>query len=254
VTASADTDQYAPQEIRKYEAIYGRHFVSPGGEACARECVARLALARGDTVLDVGSGLGGSAFLMAREYGARVHGIDLSADMVALASARCREEMLDESVSFTRGDCLELTASQEYQAIYSRDVILHIEDKLRLFEILREALVPGGRLLFTDYCRAEGRPSDEFAAYVAERGYCLYSLAGYHEGLRKAGFVDVVSEDWTPRFIDIHRQELDRLPAAGLPADDEADMRHGWLKKIARAERGEQRWGMFTATRGRHTG
>jgi phosphoethanolamine N-methyltransferase len=250
VTPSADTDQYAAQETRKYEAIYGRHFVSPGGEACARECVARLALASGDTVLDVGSGLGGSAFLMAREYGARVHGIDLSAHMVALASARCREEKLDGLVSFSHGDCLELTASREYQAIYSRDVILHIEDKLRLFEILREALVPGGRLLFTDYCRAEGEPSDEFASYVAERGYCLYSRGGYDACLRKAGFADVVSEDWTARFIDIHRRELDRLPAARLPADDEADLRRGWLKKIARAERGEQRWAIFSAARG----
>jgi phosphoethanolamine N-methyltransferase len=249
VTAPPHTDQYAPQEIRKYEAIYGRHFVSPGGEACARECVARLALAPGDRVLDVGSGLGGSAFLMAREYGARVHGIDLSTDMVAWASAKCREEKLDRLVNFSRGDCLELAASQEYQAIYSRDVILHIEDKLRLFEILLEALVPGGRLLFTDYCRAEGKASDEFASYVAERGYCLYSLAGYVECLRKAGFADVVGEDWTARFIDIHRQELDRLSAAGLCADDEADMREGWLKKIARAQRGEQRWAIFSATR-----
>ena len=84
---------------------------------------------------------------------------------------------------------------------------------------------------------------------MVERGYCLYSLAGYDECLRKAGFIDVVSEDWTERFIDIHRQELGRLPSAGLPAADEGDMRQGWLKKIARAERGEQRWGMFTATR-----
>jgi len=251
VTTAPDTNQYAPREIRKYEAVYGRHFVSPGGEACARECVARLGLTPGDTVLDVGSGLGGSAFLMAREYGARVHGIDLSADMVKLARAKCREERLDELVSFTAGDCLELTDSQAYQAIYSRDVILHIEDKLGLFEILHEALMPGGRLLFTDYCRAEGKSSDEFAAYVVERGYCLYTLAGYHECLRQAGFVDVVSEDWTERFIDIHRQELSRLAAAGLDDEDEAEMRQGWLKKIARAQRGEQRWGFFTARRDR---
>jgi len=82
---------------------------------------------------------------------------------------------------------------------------------------------------------------------VVVRGYCLYTLAGYGECLVKAGFVDVVSEDWTARFIDIHRHELDRLPAAELSVEDEADVRQGWLKKIARAERGEQCWGMFTA-------
>jgi phosphoethanolamine N-methyltransferase len=249
VTGSLDTTQYALENIRNYEAIYGRHFVSPGGEACARECVARLGLAPGDAVLDVGSGLGGSAFLMAREYGARVHGIDVSANMIALARNKCRAEQLESLVSFTQGDCLDLNASQAYQAVYSRDVILHIAEKLRLFETLREALVPGGRLLFTDYCCGEGTPSDAFESYVAERGYHLYSLAGYDEVLRTAGFVAVQSEDWTTRFIDIHRAELDRLPAAGLPADDEAELRRGWQEKIARAERGEQCWGFFTARR-----
>lgn len=249
MTDSPDDNQYALAKILRYEAIYGRDFVSPGGEVCARECIDRLALSAGDAVLDVGSGLGGSAFLMAREYGARVHGIDLSENMVALARQRCRERRLEQLVRFSHGDCLELRASRDYQAVYSRDVILHIEDKPGLFETLREALVPGGRLLFTDYCRADGASSDEFEGYVAERGYHLYSVAGYDAALREAGFVAVESEDWTARFIEIHRLELDRLAAAGLAADDEAEMRKGWQQKIARAERGEQRWGYFTARR-----
>ncbi len=249
MTRSQDSDQYAPAEIRKYEAIYGRHFVSPGGEACARDCVTRLHLASGDRVLDVGSGLGGSAFLMATEHGAHVHGIDLSADMVALANQKCREQGLQDLVHFEQADCLDMTVSQAYEAVYSRDVILHIENKARLFQILRTALVPGGRLLFTDYCKGEGESSAEFDAYVAERGYYLYTLAEYTECLRRAGLEAVLGEDWTARFIDIHRRELQRLPSAGLAPDEESTMRQGWQEKIARAERGEQRWGLFTARR-----
>lgn len=242
-----ESQQYAPDEIRKYEAIYGRHFVSPGGEACARECIEGLDLRSGDRVLDVGSGLGGSAFLMAREHGALVDGIDLSPEMVEQARAKCRDEGLAEAVRFTRGDCLELTDSGVYQAIYSRDVILHIEDKARLFAVLHEALAPGGRLLFTDYCRGEGAASQEFEAYVAERGYHLLTVAGYDALLRGAGFVEVESADWTARFIEIHRRELEALPAAGLPEKEEAALIRGWQAKIARAERGEQCWGFFTA-------
>ena len=249
MSSSLDSHQYAAEEIRKYEAIYGRHFVSPGGEACARECVARLGLVPGDRVLDVGSGLGGSAFLMAREYGARVHGIDLSANMVALATDKCRREQLEQRVRFSRGDCLKLTDANVYQAVYSRDVILHIEDKLRLFEILHQILVPGGRLLFTDYCRDDSGSSAEFDAYVAERGYFLYTVAAYEECLREAGFVDVEAEDWTARFIEFQNQELRRLPASGLAADEQIELRRRWKEKNARAERGEQRWGIFTARR-----
>lgn len=249
MTTSLDTNQYAPKEIHKYECIYGRHFVSPGGEACARDCIARLELAPGDRVLDVGSGLGGSAFLMAKEYGALVDGIDVSANMVALATEKCREERLEDRVSFSCGDCLDLTASRTYRAVYSRDVFLHIDNKRRLLGVLRDALVTGGRLLFTDYCRSEGPSSDEFTCYVDERGYHLLTVAGYVKCLQEVGLVDVEAEDWTARFVEIHRRELHRLPGAGLAADDEADLRRGWQRKIARAERGEQRWGLFTARR-----
>ena len=247
MSSTLDSTQYTPREIRKYEAIYGRYFVSPGGEACARECIARLGLERGDAVLDVGCGLGGAAFLMASEHGARVHGIDVSANMIALATANLRAEGLAERVTFTRGDCLDLADSRAYRAVYSRDVFLHIEDKPRLFAKLLAVLEPAGRLLFTDYCRGEGASSDEFETYVAARGYHLCTLAGYAAALREAGFDRVESEDWTGRFVDIHRRELERLPTAGLEPEEEAELRDGWQRKIARAERGEQRWGLFTA-------
>ncbi len=41
-----DATQYEQREIRKYEAIYGRNFVSPGGRATAMECIAMMRLMR----------------------------------------------------------------------------------------------------------------------------------------------------------------------------------------------------------------
>lgn len=242
-----DTHQYASEEIRKYEAIYGRHFVSPGGEATARECVAMLELKAGDRVLDIGCGLGGSAFLMAREQGVRVHGLDLSRNMIASAEERCAREGLRDRVSFEHGDCLELERPSSVEAVYSRDVFLHVQDKSRLFGVIHDTLVPGGRLLFTDYCRGEGETSTEFEEYVAQRGYALLTLAEYVAHLERAGFTKVRGMDWTERFIDIHLRELERLPRAGLPEKDAAELEQGWRDKIARARKGEQRWGCFSA-------
>ena len=244
-----DTHQYARAEIHKYEAIYGKHFVSPGGEETARLCIGKLAPQDGDRGLDVGCGLGGAAFLMAKEWGARVHGLDLSSNMIASARERCREEGLEDRVTFELGDCLGLAGSGDYQVVYSRDVFLHVHDKERLFTVLHDMLVPGGRLLFTDYCRGEDESSREFEEYVAQRDYCLLAVAEYREHLRRAGFVDLRAEDWTHRFIEIHRRELARLPEAGLPAQDAAEMVEGWQQKIGRAQRGEQRWGFFMARR-----
>ena len=48
-------------------------------------------------MLDVGCGIGGSAFYMAEKYGAEVRGVDLSSNMITLAienQARCEPEVI----------------------------------------------------------------------------------------------------------------------------------------------------------------
>jgi phosphoethanolamine N-methyltransferase len=61
-----DQNQYSRKGILRYEAIFGRTYVSEGGETTTREFVAQLNLKPGMKVLDIGCGTGGSAFYMAR--------------------------------------------------------------------------------------------------------------------------------------------------------------------------------------------
>ena len=66
--------------------VFGEGYVSTGGEVTTREFVPKLRITPGDSVLDIGCGIGGGDFLMAREYGAHVLGIDLSRSMLTCAS------------------------------------------------------------------------------------------------------------------------------------------------------------------------
>jgi len=145
----------------------------------ARACIARLGLKPGMRVLDVGCGLGGSAFLMAREHGVSVHGIDVSANMLASAQERLRAEGLALQVTLVQADVVALPATTRYDVIYSRDVFLHIHDKTRLMALLYDQLLPGGLLFFTDYGRGEGQASAEFVAYIEQRQYDLRTVNGY---------------------------------------------------------------------------
>lgn len=244
-----DSEQYSEPSIRAYEAVYGRDFVSPGGKTMAHELITRLRLNSGARVLDAGCGLGGSAFLMAREFGARVDAVDLSHNMVAMAQSRCDELGLNDLVRLQHGNCLDLQRHDYYDAVYSRDVFLHIHDKARLFEVLLGALRPGGRLLFTDYC-CGGKPwSEEFSHYVKMRAYSLLTLPQYVALLESAGFTDVGSSDWTSRFRAILDMELTRIRGANMDDRMRTKLEGGWEAKLRRVGAGDQRWGLLEARR-----
>ncbi len=247
---SLDASQYATASILSYESVYGEDFVSPGGRDMARELIAQLALPPGSRVLDAGCGLGGSAFLMAREFGFLVEGIDLSRNMLSLANAKLAAHALRERVNLKYGDCLELDRVEHYDAIYSRDVFLHIADKRRLFAVLHAALRRAGKLLFTDYCCGEPPWTEDFAEYVRRRGYDLRTLPAYAQLISAGGFEAVVYRDLTDRFIEILNADLERIASLGLDEAEREKLAHSWRGKLERARSGDHRWGLFTAVRG----
>ena len=63
-----DSDPYSQKNIAIFEKIFGKSYVSPGGEESAT-CFSRLLeLGDGQKVIDIACGAGGPAFLMARYY------------------------------------------------------------------------------------------------------------------------------------------------------------------------------------------
>jgi phosphoethanolamine N-methyltransferase len=244
-----DSSQYEESSILQYESIYGADFVSPGGRELALEMIATMDLAPASRVLDVGCGLGGSAFVMASEFSLQVDGIDLSRNMLALAEQKLATNGLSDLVRLRWGDCLELDAREQYDAIYSRDVFLHIADKVRLFERLHTALQPGGKLLFTDYCCGAKPWSDVFDDYVQDRGYSLHTVGEYADLISAAGFEQVSTNDETARFIEILQAEQERIGDLSMPAAERDYLKQSWQGKLQRAGEGDQRWGLFSAVK-----
>ena len=242
----------------RYEKIFGDGYVSTGGPETTEYLCAKLggALRPGVRVLDVGSGIGGAAFHLARNYGAAVTGIDLSPEMVDIALERSRRSDAPQAVTFLLGDVLSMTLPGKFDVVWSRDALMHIPDKPRLFSRLHDLLGPGGRLVVTDYARGTTADSPEFRAYVAQTGYHLTDPASYGRLLEGAGFVDVVVEDATGKFIDILEREPRRLAAnrgdflASFREEDLNYLVERWAMKVRFCQAGEMKWGIYQATRG----
>src|SRR5918997_2223212 len=112
-------------------------------EAMGRDVLSRLELAGDETVLDAGCGTGRvTAALVERLPRGRVIAVDGSPAMVREARKR-----LPESVEVREADLLELELPEPVDAIVSTATFHWILDHDRLFARLREALVPGGRLV-----------------------------------------------------------------------------------------------------------
>jgi cyclopropane fatty-acyl-phospholipid synthase-like methyltransferase len=244
-----DSKQYTELSILRYEAIFGHNYISPGGETVADEFINTLDLRQGMSVLDIGCGLGGPAFRMASKSGVHVHGIDLSSNMIRIAKTRLKEEELNNLVTFSQANCLELQTVEEYNVIHSRDVFLHISDKIRLFEVIRRILVSGGQLGFSDYCHGATKPGPEFKGYLRERNYSLLNVEDYTTLLKKAGFTNIIGKDKTLLFIKILENELNNLETAPLNKKDKSSMRKSWKEKLKRAQSREQGWAWFTASK-----
>ncbi len=250
--------QYSRTSILRYEMIFGEGYISTGGAATTDVLCAQLgpALRPGARVLDVGSGIGGAAFHLAQTYGARVTGIDLAEEMVAIALDRAAQLAVSESVKFLLGDVLETSFAEPFDIIWSRDAFMHIPDKARLFGRLHQLLAPGGRLVITDYARGKKPASAEFERYIETTGYHVVEPNEYGRLLQDAGFKDVVAGDATARFIEILQNEAARLATNRnefLTSFSESDLNYlleRWQMKVRFCRDGDMKWGNFLATRG----
>jgi len=117
-------------------------------DSFGREAMARLGVARGKRVVDVGCGCGQTLLELADLVGpeGRVLGVDISAPMLERARQRAASR---PSVSVVLADAqTHPFAPAGFDAAFSRFGVMFFDDARAAFANLRRALVPGGRLAF----------------------------------------------------------------------------------------------------------
>ncbi|KAA8492221.1 Dimethylglycine N-methyltransferase [Porphyridium purpureum] len=155
----------------------------------------------GQKVVDLGSAYGGCVRHIARRFGAKAIGVDISVRECALARERnaelgfCEEQVEIRQVSFTHTGL----ADASVDVVVSHDSILHAGPERE--QVIAEAariLKPHGRLVFSDPMQCEDADSEALRAVydriqLADMGSpAAYVRFGAKYGLVHTGYIDLL--------------------------------------------------------------
>jgi len=194
----------------------------PGGRELTLRAAQLAGITEGSRVLDVASGAGTTALLLAGELRARVVGVERGAEAVARGRGTAAGAGLDGAVSFTTGDAASLPfADESMDAVVCECSLCLFEDKPTAVREMARVLRPGGSVVIADVTvQANALPVALRGA--AARIACIADalpLEGYERLLRDAG-------------LQLHRTERHGDALAALADRVEARLRAARILRV----------------------
>ena len=151
--AGKDVDRLTPEDLAPIDQFHIR------GRMATLELARAAGLDAAKHVLDVGSGVGGTSRCLAKEFGCRVTGIDLTEEYCRAATMLTDKIGLAHLVDFRQGDATALPFDdQTFDVVWTEHVAMNIPDKTRLYKEMHRVLKPGGTLAIYDVLAGPSGP------------------------------------------------------------------------------------------------
>jgi len=207
--------EYDDRAIRFLAVLWGEGYLSPGGSEEVDRVLAGVSLA-GRKVLDIGCGAGGVTLHLLEAHGAaEVTGLDVEAPVIAEAQRRAAARGVSARTRFVEAEPGPLPFEDAaFDAVFSKDALLHVADKEALFAEVFRVLQPGGVFSASDWLIGhDGPPSPAMAAYITAEGlsFSMASPARYRRAMQAAGFTGIELIDRNPWYREQAAAELARL-------------------------------------------
>jgi SAM-dependent methyltransferase len=166
------------------------------------------------SVLDVGSGVGGPARILAATYGCEVTGVDLSEPFVDAARYLTERTGQSGQVSFETASALELPFDAgRFEVVLLLHVAMNISDRERLYREIRRVLVTGGRFATFDVVLNSGEPHYPVPWARTPATSFLLTAAATRAAIEPSGFRTLASRDDT----EAAKVWITQLRASGPP-------------------------------------
>lgn len=186
----------------------GDESIAEASAAMTRHLLDLARIGRGDRVLDMACGFGGTLRLLAQR-GSVPLGIDISARCVAEARAANEAAGLGTRIAVEQGDFHALDrVDASFDAVICQESIIHSTNRPAVFAEAFRVLVPGGVFALSDILTAEGADLALVDAAFARLGVRGGGRARDYIAMAEAAGFDVTHVEERPRDIAIHYDKL----------------------------------------------
>jgi demethylmenaquinone methyltransferase / 2-methoxy-6-polyprenyl-1,4-benzoquinol methylase len=151
----------------KYDFL--NHFLSLGIDFIwRRKLVSMLSVAQPSRILDVATGTGDVAILLARLNPEQITGIDISEKMLDLARKKVTEKGLQKIISFKQSDAERIPFSDgSFDAVTVAFGVRNYEDLCKGLSEMKRVLRPGGMMLILEFSHPSATPLKQFYRFYS---------------------------------------------------------------------------------------
>lgn len=191
------------------EAAYGEGMMAEGGTIAIDRLFKNIQISKKITV-DIGSGLGGVAFHLAKNYETTVTGLEINPWMVQESTNRIPPPLknLLKFVLLEQDDLFPFP-DNSIDVVYSKGVLVHVQDKGPLLTEVMRILKPDGILLIHDWlapCRKTWGPLIQKLINLERLILFPETTFGYKSIITKMGFKNISITDVTQEYCGYNRE------------------------------------------------
>jgi ubiquinone/menaquinone biosynthesis C-methylase UbiE len=194
------------------------HFHARGFPATV-ELADALPIQRGHHIVDIGCGIGGPARYLAKRFGCRVSGVDITQPFVEAANKLTTLLKMERQVEIELGDGQHLPYGDAmFDGGYTQHVTMNIADRALFFGEAFRVVKPGAFFAVTEHgLGPEGSPHYPVPWSEDGSGSYLVRPADTVTYLKEAGFVDVKVEDTGAKYLHGYRRAIELAAQGALP-------------------------------------